>query len=397
MKRLPLKGRSLAVVAVVVPLLALLVYVALRSGPLAPVPVTVTTVESRVVAPALFGIGTVEARHTYRIGPTSAGRVRRVDVNVGDRVRAGQLLGEMEPLDLDDRVTSQEATLRRAEAIGVAAEAQVREATARFNYADNQARRFETLHQEKLVSDEAFEAKRQEQHVAQASVAGARANLEAARQELARARADREGAAHQRANLRLVAPVDGMVSARDTDPGTTVVGGQAVVEMVDPQSLWINVRFDQLRSSGLRAGLPASIGLRSHAARAIAGQVLRVEPLADAVTEEALAKVVFNALPEPLPPVGELAEVTVELAALPSAPVVPNASITRVGGRLGVWLLKHGKLRFTPVKVGATDLEGRVQVLDGVKPGERVVVYSQRALKSRDRVKVFERLPGVSP
>ena len=96
MIRLPIKSRTFAMIAVIVPLLILFIYVALRSGPLAPVLVTVTTVENKAIAPAIFGIGTLEARYTYKIGPTVAGRVKQVNVNVGDFVHAGQLLGEME-------------------------------------------------------------------------------------------------------------------------------------------------------------------------------------------------------------------------------------------------------------------------------------------------------------
>ncbi len=138
MKRLPLKSRTLALLAVIVPLLALFIYVGLRSGPLAPVSVTVVTVESRAVTPALFGIGTVEARYTYKIGPTFAGRVKRLDVHVGDQVKAGQILGEMDPVDLDDRVRSQESAFKRAGAA-------LREAEARQAYAQPQARRYEHL------------------------------------------------------------------------------------------------------------------------------------------------------------------------------------------------------------------------------------------------------------
>ena len=65
--------------------------------------------------------------------------------------------------------------------------------------------------------------------------------------------------------------------------------------------------------------------------------MLRVEPLADVVTEEVLAKVVFDDSPEALPPVGELAEVTVALPALAAGPVIPNAAIQRMNGKLGVW------------------------------------------------------------
>lgn len=168
MKFLPVNRRMLALLAVIVPLLALLIYVALRAGPLAPIPVTVTTVESRSITPALFGIGTVEARYTYRIGPTVAGRIKRVEVQVGDRVQAGQLLGEMDPVDLDDRIASQDAALKRAESGVLAAEAQVREALARKSYAENQASRYEQLLQVRSVSEEAVEGKRQERQVTEA-------------------------------------------------------------------------------------------------------------------------------------------------------------------------------------------------------------------------------------
>ncbi len=384
----------LALVAVLMLLLALLIYVALRSGPLAPIPVTVTTVESHTIAPALFGIGTVEARYTYRIGPTVPGRIKRVDVQVGDSVQAGQLLGEMDPVDFNDRIAAQDAALRRGESAVVAAEAQVREMLARKTYAEKQASRYEQLLKTRSVSEESVEGKRQEIQVTEAGFAAARANFDATRQEMARIRSDLDGLIQQRANLRLIAPVPGLVAARNADPGTTVVAGQSVVEVIDPTSLWINVRFDQLRISGLSAGLPVYIVLRSQEGRHT-GRVLRVEPMADAVTEETLAKVTLDVLPKKLPPVGELAEVTVTMYELPASPVVPNASVKRVDGRLGVWVIDGDKLHFAPVKMGATDLDGRVQILDGLKEGERVVVYSQRALRLHSRVKIVERLAGA--
>lgn len=398
MKRiLSTNGRTLALIAVLVPLLVLFIYVALRSGPLAPIPVTVTTIENRAIAPALFGIGTVESRYTHKIGSTAAGRIKRVDVQVGDRVSAGQVLGEMDPVDLEERIAAQTSALMRAEAAALAADAQVREALARKAYAEKQAARYEKLLQAHAVSEEGASAKHQEQQIAEAAFAAARANLDAARQELTRIRAERAGLHQQRANLRLVAPVDGLAVAREADPGTTVVAGQTVVEIIDPASLWINVRFDQLRTSGLHAGLPAQIGLRSRVGQALAGRVLRVEPLADVVTEESLAKVVFDILPEPLPPLGELAEVTIALPEMPAAPTVPNASVQRVGGQLGVWLIRDGTPHFAPVKLGAADLDGQVQIVDGVQAGELVVVYSHRAIDGRSRIKVVERVPGVSP
>jgi RND family efflux transporter MFP subunit len=395
--RLGLDGRTLAVLAVVVPLLALFAYVALRSGPLAPVTVTLAEVEQVSLSPALFGIGTVEARYTYRIGPVAPGRVARVDAQVGDRVRAGQVLGDMDPVDLDQRIVAQSALLARASAALAAAESQVRDAAARESYASAQAQRYETLFERRLVSADAVEARRQEGEVASAALAAARALSDAATQDLNAMRADRSALEQQRANLRLVAPVDGLVAARLADPGTTLVAGQPVVEVIDPTTLWINVRFDQLRAGGLRAELPAEVVLRSQPGTALPGRVLRVEPMADAVTEETLAKIVFVQTPEALPPVGELAEVTVPMPALPPAPVVPNAALQRIDGELGVWVVKGGRPDFVAVRVGASDLDGRVQVLDGVAPGEQVVQFSQRAIDRRSRLRVVERLQGTGP
>lgn len=395
MKRfLSTNSRTLVLAAVLLPLLALFAFVALRSGPLAPVPVTLTTVEHREITPALFGIGTVEARYTHKIGPTFAGRIRRVEVQPGDRVKVGQLLGEMDPIDLDDRIGAQEAALKRAEASVLAVEAQIQEVGARKAYAENQARRYEQLLVSRAVSEEGVETKRQEAQVAQAALAAARANLAASRQDLQRLRAERDGLNRQRANLRLVSPIDGIVTRRDADPGTTVVAGQAVVEVVEPGSVWINARFDQQRALGLQPRLPAQIVLRSLAGEPLRGNVLRVDPHADPVTEEAVAKVEFQQLPATLPPIGELAEVTVALAAHKPMPVVPNASVQRVDGRIGVWIVNDGDLHFTPVRTGASDLDGRVQILEGLKGGERVVVYSQKALGVGSRIKVVEKISG---
>ena len=374
--------RTLALVVVAVTLLALFVYVAFRTGPLAPVAVTVAEVESRALKPSLFGIGTVEARYTYKIGPTFAGRVKRLDVHVGDRVKAGQIFGEMDPVDLDDRVRSQESALKRAEAA-------LREAVARQSHAETQARRYEELLVVRSTSEEVVSTKRQERQIADAA-------LSAAREDLARSRSDRDALVAQRSNLRLISPVDGVVALRDADPGTTIVAGQAVVEVIDPKSLWINVRFDQISASGLAADLPSRIALRSRRDQLLNGRVLRVEPKADAVTEELLAKVVFDKLPGALPAIGELAEVTVDLPELPASPVIANAAIRRESDKVGVWQVIDGDLHFTPIKLGTSDLDGYVQILDGLKDGDNVVIHSEKALTSKSRIKIVEHIAGAA-
>jgi RND family efflux transporter MFP subunit len=395
MSMIKMNKTTVAVAAVLLPLLLALAYVALNSGPLAAVQVTTQKVQSKAISPALFGIGVIEARYSYRIGPTMTGHVLKLDAQVGDQVSAGQVLGEMDPVDMDNKIAAQQASIQRANAAVIAAEAKLRDAQARERYAKSQFERYQQLVKEKNISKESADAKQQEYQIAQASLAAARANLNAAREELEMLKASYNGLIEQRSQLRLMSPVDGLVVGRYIEPGSTVVAGQTVIEIIDPASIWVNVRFDQLQAGGLARGLDAVIVLRSRAGQRLAGRVERVEPLADAVTQEILAKVVFEQLPDPLPPLGELAEVTVNLPKLAAGPVISNAAIRRVKGQTGVWVIENGKHFFAPIEIGAADLDGWVQVLKGLDAGAEIVVYSKSEITPRSRLKVVDDLFGA--
>ncbi|MEO5692419.1 MAG: efflux RND transporter periplasmic adaptor subunit [Usitatibacter sp.] len=377
-------------------LLAALAVVVMRSGPLAPIRVTVHKAETAIVAPALFGIGTVEARRAYLIGPTASGRVLRVVVDVGDTVKAGQLLAEMDPVDIDERVAALDATIARAGSGTSAADAQRKDAVARKELAAINARRYADLAAKNFISAGALDARLQEQTSANAVVSAADANLAAAKQDMQRLAAERAGLRRQRDNVRLLAPADGVVISRDAEPGSTVVAGQAVVKLVDPTSLWIKVRFDQGKSAGLAAGLRADIALRSNPAQPLPGKVARVEAVSDSVTEERVAQVSFDQLPAGMS-IGELAEVTVALAPTAPALVVSNASLKRQGDTAGVWLAEGNGLRFVPVRLGQSGLDGRVQVLEGLQPGDPVVVHSEKELTAESRIKVVDAVVGKKP
>lgn len=390
MKLTPLLSRRLALGALALALVGALVFVALRTGPLAATRVTVTRVQEGRLSPAIFGIGTVEARRSWMVGPTVAGRVLTVKVDVGDVVKAGQLLAEMDPVDLDQRLSALDASLSRASSTQLAAQAQVSDATARRELAAMNARRNQDLAAQNFISAGALEGRLQEKASADAALQAAQANLDGAGQDVLRQRAERAALAQQRGNVRLLAPAGGVVTSRDAEAGSTVVAGQPVLRLIDPASLWIRLRMDQGRSAGLVPGLPAQIVLRSRPDTPLAGQVARVELLADSVTEERIAQVGLAAAAGAS--IGELAEVTLQLPESPMSLLIPSASIQRQQGQTGVWRIEGGKPAFASVKLGASSLDGQVQVLDGLKAGDVVVVYSQKALTDDARVQVVDAL-----
>ncbi|NIC42286.1 efflux RND transporter periplasmic adaptor subunit [Aquabacterium sp. A08] len=371
--------------------IAALGYVATRMGPLAPTQVTVTQVKSESLTPSVFGIGSVEARQSWLMGPTVAGRVLRVHVDAGQAVKAGQLLAEMDPVDLDQRLQAQDAALSKAVSVQKAAQAQLADAKARRELATTNLNRQKELARQNFISPSALEGREQELLSAQAAHEAAQANVKAARQDAQRLQAERAASVQQRQNTRLIAPADAVVTSRDAEPGSTVVAGQPVIRLANPGGLWVKLRVDQARSSGLAVGLPAQIVLRSRAQQVLAGKVERVELLADAVTEERIAQVTFDQMPASLS-IGEMAEVTLKLQPTEQAPVVPQASVQTHQGRSGVWRLKDGALDFVPVQWGVSSLDGRVQALSGLASGDTVVVYSDKPLSTGARFKVVDAL-----
>lgn len=387
----PLVFRRLAIGAAALALVGGIAFVSLRTGPLAPIKVTVAQPAEGTLRPSIFGIGTVEARRSWMVGPTVAGRVLNVKVDVGDLVKAGQLLAEMDPVDLTQRLAALDASLARAGSVQAAAQAQLADASARRKLATITTRRNQDLAKQNFISSGALDAKLQEQASAEAAVQAAQANLAGTGQDAARLKAERAALTQQRDNVRLFAPANAVVTTREAEAGSTVVAGQPVLRLMDPASLWVKMRVDQGRSAGLASGVKASIVLRSNPQTPLSGQVARIELLADSVTEERIAQVAFDTPPSGLS-VGEMAEVTLQLPATAPTLLLPNAAIQHQKGQSVVWRIKDGKPEFAPVQFGTQSLDGQVQVLKGLDKNDRVVIYSQKALSSGTRISVVDAL-----
>lgn len=355
-------------------------------GPLAPVAVQIGRVARTDLDREVFGIGTVEAQLAYAVGPIAPGRLLHVLVDQGDTVQVGQLLAEMDPVDLDRRLQAARSSGERARRAIQMADAQVAEATSRARLAGINRDRDRLLFEQRVVSQQALDNSASEAERAEAALAAALANAEAAGQEANRAEAELQGLGRQRDALRLVSPADGIVVAREAEPGTAVVAGQAVLRLIVPESLWVRARVDQASAQGLEVGQPARIVLRSAMDSPLPGRVARVDLLSDPVTEERVVNVGFVAPPARLY-TGELAEVTIRLPGKPGVLTLPSAAIVHEGGRTGVWQSVNGRARFQLISVGGQGQGGIAELLTGLDEGESIVVHSAAPLKPGSRLR----------
>jgi HlyD family secretion protein len=381
--KLSKRGLTLSIGALA--FLAAFVWLLATRGPLAPVGVETAAVARADLRPVVYGIGTVEAQHAFSVGPIQAGRLLRVWVDHGESVKAGQLLAEIDPVDLRQRAEAASSAAARARQAAQAAQAQVAEADSRARLAQANSERYQALYRQNFVAREMAESRRHEASAASAALAAARANASGALREINRTEAELRGIDQLRQSLKLVSPIDGVVTAREAEPGATVVAGQAVLRLVDPARLWVRARVDQARAQGVAVGQAADIVLRSVPGTSLPGKVVRVDLQSDALTEERIINVAFDPAPAQLY-LGELAEVTIRLSGLRDVLTVPRAALTQFGGQTGVWRVEAGRARFQPVEPGIRTAE-QVQIVSGLQAGDRFIVYSAKQLDDGVRVR----------
>ena len=385
MKKLSLNRKQATGLSALVVVGAIAIMV-LRGGGPGAVQVSAAQVVRGDLKPTLFGIGVVEAQRNILVGPTVAGRVAKVYVEPGTQVEAGTLLAEMDPVDLNERLSASRQAILRAKSTVAASQAQAQEAESRKTTADASAKRYASLRERGFVSTEAERSKYHEARAAEAALRASQANIGVSSADAARLNAEAAALEKQLAYTRLIAPVAGMVITRDVEPGSTAVAGQAVVRLAERDLLWLRVRIDQGRSAGLAIGLPASIKLRSRPGENFSGKLARIEQLSDAVTEERLVMVAFDQPPQGLT-LNEMAEVTVTLPARSNALSLPPVALVRQNGQTGVFTVEDGRAKFVTVNIGIRTEYG-VEILDGIAEGAQVVTQKAKPLIDGDRLRV---------
>jgi len=368
-------------------LISVFTWVVLTQGPLAPIKVTTEKIQTGSLAAEIFGVGIVEARHSYNISPVMTGRIKKLFVDQGDHVKAGQVVAELDPIDLDEKLASSRLMAERSANSIKVAEAQLVQAQSQGKTLSSTYKRYSELHAKGFVSQEMLDAKLNEKTAALAALDAATASLAAVKRDHAKAQSDAAGMGNLRDQTKLMSPVNGIVTAKLLEQGATVVPGQTVLQVIAPADLWIKTRIDQKQSGLIRVGQKTDIVLRSHPQINIPGTVERIDLISDTVTEERIVNVSFTA-PEINASLGEYAEVTIKLPVQEKARSIPTTAVKRINQQGGVWVLQNSRAKFRPVTIGISTLDGRTQILDGLGDGDEVIVYSQQAIKKDLKLKV---------
>lgn len=309
-----------------------------------------TVVARRTSLPILHTVaGTVRSQTASTLAANVVGTVVRVAVAEGDRVRAGDVLVEIdarEPRAQAERARAGRDELERA-VEGAAANAQLAETTYR---------RFEALRRRGSASQQEYDEARARRTAAQAELA----RLNASRQG-ARAAVTQAAAVLGYSSVR--APIDGVVTARFVDPGAQAAPGVSLVAIEEERATRVDATVPE--------GIPITVGALAFVEagdQRLQARIVRLQPSVDSTARSALVKL---ELAQPLR-AGTYVKVSFP-AGERTAVVIPAATLVRRGQLTSVFVIdKDNVARMRLVTIGATN-GADVEVLSGLDAGESIV------------------------
>jgi RND family efflux transporter MFP subunit len=325
----------------------------------------VRPVRVMTVAPAATTIvaelsGEVRPRTESRVGFQVAGRITDRRVEVGQRVKPGQVLATLDPADYQLGAAAARAQL---------ASAQVDRDQQRIDF-----RRFEELHRQGFISGADLERRR--------------AQLDAAEARYEAAAAQASVSSNQAAYATLRAPEAGVVTAVDAEVGQVVAAGQSVVRIAQSAEKEVLVALPESRLEQLRRISDVRVSLWAGRAD-LRGRVREIAPVADAATRTYPARIALLDAPADVA-LGMTATVRFEVPLPQPVITVPMQALLRDGDTTYVWKLDaaQGSVARQAVQV-ATVAGNDLVIAQGVRPGDVLVTAGVHQLKDGQRVKVL--------
>jgi HlyD family secretion protein len=354
-----------------------------------PVSVTVVSVSENVPV-RVFGLGTVEARIVSRIGFEVGAALAELTADHGDSVVRGDVLARLSSAEQQARVARAEAGLLGAEVNVRKAEANVVRAQAILAQRRATNRRKQELVGDRVVSQQSADETQRDEDIAAAELTVARAEVDVANAMANDARAALSYELTVLGQYVLAAPYDGVVVERHTEVGTVVKAGDVIYTLMAPESVWALAYVDEARAGAIVEGQTAEVRLRSLTQSNFNAQVVRIGIESDRVNEERRVWVKCTSCP-PRIFLGEQAEIRITVATLDMALLVPEVAVTGFDGRNGtVWIVRDRRLSRARLAFGHRSEDARLEVIDGLPDGARIVAAIVPGLKDGRAADIVE-------
>ncbi|MFW6323604.1 MAG: efflux RND transporter periplasmic adaptor subunit [Desulfovibrionales bacterium] len=328
------------------------------------VAVEVVEVRSSDFARTVRGIGTTEAAETVQVSPERSGVITQIHVQEGERVRQGQPL-----FSLRSAVLRQELEATRAA---------LNSARSRLENARSSFRRFSRLYEQEIVSKEEFEE--------------TKTDFETARAEVNRLEAEVRLVQERLDETYVRAPMDGVLSETEFDPGDYVNEGDPLITLFRVDILEVAFTVSERYMGQVEIGQPVRVKVDAYPEKEFPGEVIFISPNIDPQTRSFRVKAAVENPDDVLKP-GAFAPVILLLDVHENRPTVPEEALVAVRAGYMVFVIEQEKAWSRDVSIGLRE-PGRVEVTSGLQVGDLVVSAGQMALAHGSRIRIMNQEGG---
>lgn len=341
-------------------------------GPRLPMTVELAAVKRDQMSDSISVVGNLIGALTVEALPKAAGRLEAVDVKLGDRVNRGQRLAKLDDREIVEQV-------KQAKASFDVSAATIRQREADLKLAQTNLDRSRNLFERQLIPRQTFDD-------TDAKYQAAVAALDLARAQYAQAQARLDELNINLQNTVISSPVSGFVGRRALDPGGWVTPNTTTfISVVDITTVRLVANVVERDLHRISQGMKASVAVDAFPGETFTGRIAHVAPVLDPATRTAQIEV---EIPNPdyrLKP-GMYAKVDFTVEQRNNTLVVPANAVVDLNGKKGVFMPdENNTARFKPVTIGMSQPD-RVEVVDGLSEGMRVVSTGAAALREGDRI-----------
>ncbi len=321
--------------------------------------------------------GNVVSFQDVKVFPkVNAETIKKILVDVGDKVRAGQVIAV-----IDDRTIS--AQLESTKAAYEASLAQINKVKASLSAVKKDKARIERLYKKKVVSQQQLDHIVSQYNQLLAGLAAAIADSRRLKAMLNQVKVHYD-------DYRVKAPISGVVSQRYQDPGDLAVPSMPLLRITKMNPLKVVFGVNEKKLRFVRRGLPVRIVVDAYPDKVFWGKVWKVSPVVDPMTRTATVEVIVSNEKGELKP-GMYASVTMDVGRKKLLSV-PLDAVKRISGTNVDYVLvvgKNGVVSRRKVITGIVDGD-MVEISGNVKPGDKVIVLGSTAIREGSKVRIVK-------
>jgi RND family efflux transporter MFP subunit len=364
---------------------------ATREAPAAHPVVTVIHAKRGEPTSELMLPGNIQPLYSANLFARVDGYLDRRSVDIGSHVKAGQVLAVISSPEIDQQLLQARATLAQAQASLEQAKAALEQAKANAELSRLTKERDLPLGEQHAISQQIVDTAVQAHNARLADVTAANANITAAEASITANRANVSRLLQMQSFERIVAPFDGVITARNIERGDLVATGNAgskpLFSISQSGTLRIQIDVPQSEAVNIKDGQTTTVDVKERLGRIYSGTVTRNAASLDAAARTMLTEVQVNNSDGSLLP-GMYAQVKFTLSQQRSSLIIPASSLVVDHSGMHVVTVGAGQaVHFTPVVIGK-DMGKEVEVLSGLNGSESLVASPSDLLNEGEHVEL---------